>query len=66
MLGGGFLNSRLATRIRVKDGLSYGVGSRVRASSHEPDGEFMVLCDCRAAERSESGSCIQGRVGAGA
>ncbi len=43
MLGGGFLNSRLATRIRVKDGLSYGVGSRLTASSHEPDGEFMVF-----------------------
>jgi zinc protease len=43
MVGGGFLNSRLATRIRVKDGLSYGVGSRVSASSHEPDGEFMVF-----------------------
>ena len=28
MLGGGFLNSRLAVRIRQKDGLSYGVGSR--------------------------------------
>jgi zinc protease len=42
MLGGGFLNSRLATRIRVKDGLSYGVGSRVSASSYEPDGQFMV------------------------
>ena len=43
MLGGGFLNSRLATRIRVKDGLSYGVGSRVSASTHEADGEFMVF-----------------------
>ncbi len=42
MLGGGFLNSRFATRIRVKDGLSYGVGSRVSASPQEPDGEFMV------------------------
>lgn len=42
MLGGGFLNSRLATRIRVKDGLSYGIGSNVSASSHEPDGEFMA------------------------
>jgi zinc protease len=42
MLGGGFLNSRLATRIRVKDGLSYGVGSRLTASTHEADGEFMV------------------------
>ena len=43
MLGGGFLNSRLATRIRVKDSLSYGVGSRLNASTHEPDGEFMVF-----------------------
>jgi zinc protease len=43
MLGGGALNSRLATRIRVKDGLSYGIGSSVSASSHEPDGEFMVF-----------------------
>jgi zinc protease len=42
MLGGGFLNSRFATRIRVKDGLSYGVGSRVSTSAYEPDGEFMV------------------------
>ena len=42
MLGGGFMNSRLATRIRVKDGLSYGIGSQLSASSHEADGEFMV------------------------
>ncbi len=31
MLGGGFLNSRLATRIRQQDGLSYGVGSNLSA-----------------------------------
>jgi zinc protease len=42
MLGGGFLNSRLASRIRVKDGLSYGVGSTVSAQSFEKDGQFMV------------------------
>ncbi len=35
MLGGGFLNSRLATRIRVKDGLSYGIASQL----HVPVGE---------------------------
>ena len=40
MLGGGFLNSRLATRIRVKDGLSYGVGSGLSAKSDEKDGTF--------------------------
>jgi zinc protease len=32
LLGGGFLNSRLATRIRQQDGLSYGVGSVFQAS----------------------------------
>jgi len=42
MLGGGFLNSRLATRIRVKDGLSYGVGSTLSAKSDEKDGQFGV------------------------
>ncbi len=42
MLGGGFLNSRLATRIRVKDGLSYNIGSQVTASSQEREGQFMV------------------------
>jgi zinc protease len=43
MLGGGFLNSRLATRIRVKDGLSYGVGSSLSAKSNEQDGEFQAF-----------------------
>lgn len=33
ILGGGFLNSRLATRIRQKEGISYGVGSGLQAQS---------------------------------
>lgn len=40
MLGGGFLNSRLATRIRQKEGISYGVGSWLRASAQDQSGEF--------------------------
>ena len=40
ILGGGFLNSRLATRIRQKEGLSYGVGSTLRASDLDNDGSF--------------------------
>jgi zinc protease len=40
MLGGGFLNSRLAVRIRQKEGLSYGVGSQVQASSLDKSGTF--------------------------
>jgi zinc protease len=40
MLGGGFLNSRLATRIRQNDGLSYGVGSWFNGSSYDENGNF--------------------------
>jgi len=42
MLGGGFLNSRLATRIRRKDGLSYGVGSRLNARPLDESGAFQA------------------------
>jgi zinc protease len=40
MLGGGFLNSRLASRIRQKEGLSYGVGSGINISSFDEVGRF--------------------------
>ena len=40
MLGGGFLSSRLAARIRQKDGLSYGVGSGIFVSSIDHYGRF--------------------------
>ena len=43
MLGGGFLNSRLATRIRQKDGLSYGVGSQLTASPLDKSGAFTTF-----------------------
>ena len=40
ILGGGFLNSRLATRIRQQDGLSYGVGSQFSANAIDEIGTF--------------------------
>jgi zinc protease len=40
MLGGGFLSSRLAARIRQKDGLSYGVGSGIFVSAVDHYGRF--------------------------
>jgi zinc protease len=43
MLGGGFLNSRLAVRIRQKEGLSYGVGSGLSASSYDKSGMFQAF-----------------------
>jgi len=42
MLGGGFLNSRLAVRIRQKEGISYGVGSNLSASSQDKSGTFLA------------------------
>jgi len=43
MLGGGFLNSRLASRIRQKEGLSYGVGSQFQASALDKSGSFLAF-----------------------
>ena len=42
IFGGGFLNSRLATRIRQKEGLSYGVGSNFNAGSLDESGTFFA------------------------
>ncbi len=43
MLGGGFLNSRLAVRIRQKEGISYGVGSNLTASALDKSGLFFTF-----------------------
>jgi zinc protease len=43
MLGGGFLNSRLAVRIRQKEGISYGVGSGLFASALDKAGGFQTF-----------------------
>ncbi len=43
ILGGGFLNSRLATRIRQKDGLSYGVGSGFNAQALDSAAVLQVM-----------------------
>jgi zinc protease len=40
MFGGGFLNSRFATRVRQKDGVSYGAGSGLTAGSIDEVGQF--------------------------
>jgi len=40
VIGGGFLNSRLAARIRQQDGLSYSVGGRFFADAQDANGGF--------------------------
>ncbi|MBX2815801.1 MAG: insulinase family protein [Saprospiraceae bacterium] len=42
LLGGGFLNSRLAVRIRQEEGLSYGVGSQLGADAQDDETSFLV------------------------
>ncbi len=42
ILGGGFLNSRIATRLRQKDGLSYGAGTQLETSSLDKNGAFIT------------------------
>ena len=43
MTGGGFLNSRLSTRLRQKEGYSYGAGSQLQASPFDRDGAFLAF-----------------------
>jgi zinc protease len=42
ILGGGVLNSRLATRIRTQDGLSYGVAGSVSGHPVDPMGQLFA------------------------
>lgn len=42
LLGGGFLNSRLATRVRQQEGLSYSISSSLTANALDPVGGFGV------------------------
>jgi zinc protease len=46
LFGGGSLSSRLATRVRQKEGLSYGVFSRYSASALDRSGRFMMYAIC--------------------
>ncbi|MCS7080330.1 MAG: insulinase family protein [Chloracidobacterium sp.] len=43
IFGGGFLNSRLAVRIRQTEGISYGVGAQLQVSSLDRSGAFVVF-----------------------
>ncbi len=56
ILGGGFLNSRLATRIRQQEGLSYSVGSSLQAGSIDDNGRFIfyAICAPQNAKRLEA------------
>src|SRR5262249_52485962 len=46
ILGGGSLSSRLADRVRQKEGLSYTVGSQFSAGAKDPAARFAVFAIC--------------------
>lgn len=46
LLGGGFLDSRLANRIRNQEGLSYGISSRLMVDQKEDFGKLLVYAIC--------------------
>ncbi len=68
MLGGGFLSSRLATRIRQEEGLSYSVGSQVAAPPVDDSALFLTFAifapenadKVVAAFRDEVGKALEG------
>jgi len=43
IFGGGFLNSRIATRLRQQDGVSYGAGGAVRVDDEKADKNSMAF-----------------------
>jgi zinc protease len=53
LLGGGFLSSRLADRIRDEEGLSYGVGGGFNASSIDKRGSFYTYAMYAPQNRAE-------------
>ena len=52
MIGGGFLNSRLAARIREQDGLSYNVGAGITGHPIDENGSFFAVA-IQAPENAE-------------
>jgi len=63
MLGGGFLNSRLATRIRQHEGLSYNVGSQLDASAMDKSGSFVFSAICAPQNASKVEKAYQDELG---
>lgn len=62
ILGGGSLASRLGTRVRQKEGLSYGVGSQVSASSIEKRAVFYIFAISNPVNMPKAEAAIRDEV----
>jgi zinc protease len=59
ILGGGALSSRLGDRVRQKEGLSYGVGSGLQASSFDERSAFYLYAICNPENMPKVKAAIQ-------
>lgn len=62
ILGGGSLASRLGTRVRQKEGLSYGVASNFQASSLDPRGMFYIYAISNPTNMPKAAKAIREEV----
>ena len=62
IIGGGFLNSRLATRVRQKEGLSYTIQSSLSADSLDPVGAFTIYAIAAPENMKKVETAIQEEV----
>jgi zinc protease len=59
LFGEGALSSRLANRVRQKEGLSYGVGSQFSADSQDRSARFMMFAICNPANITKVNTAIR-------
>ncbi|WP_324670691.1 pitrilysin family protein [Hymenobacter sp. GOD-10R] len=59
LFGGGFLNSRLATRVRQKEGISYGIGSTVGADPRDKLASYTIYAIYNPENKDRLNKAIQ-------
>jgi len=59
LFGGGFLNSRLATRVRQKEGISYGISSSIGADPRDKLASYMVYAIYNPENKDRLNKAIQ-------
>ncbi len=62
ILGGGALSSRLGDRVRQKEGLSYGVGSGLQASSYDERAAWYLYAICNPENMPKVKSAIREEI----
>ncbi|MGH9365818.1 MAG: insulinase family protein, partial [Thermoanaerobaculia bacterium] len=62
MIGGGFLNSRLASRVRQNEGISYSVGSNLEALALDKSATWQIFAICAPGNAARLEALIRGEI----